>query len=278
MLWFQPARDWLDGKTPRAVAGTPAVAAAVDVAPAAAHRRQRHPPRRASRGPTRGSARTPVRHRPAGVPGRRRAGRPSGVRRPAGPPVGPRPPALMWACGLAWAGSAVVFVGDAAQRRRGPGRARHAHRRALPPEPGAALGGHHALDVAVDGALRRARSWSSGPSSRRLLAAYAWRGRPWAWTALLVSACCASVLCLLAALSSPALLVPLAVCASDDPAAAAARGAGLRQALDARPVAVVASGHRRVRLDRSHDGSGPIGRPGKAWSSLSSGCAGGSTP
>jgi hypothetical protein len=45
-----------------------------------------------------------------------------------------------------------------------------------------------------------------------LLAAFAWRGRSWAWTALLVSASCASLLCLLAALGSPAMLVPLALC------------------------------------------------------------------
>ena len=45
-----------------------------------------------------------------------------------------------------------------------------------------------------------------------VVAAFAWRGRPWAWRTLLVSAGSATGLCALAAIGSPAMLVPLALC------------------------------------------------------------------
>ena len=61
MLWFQPARDWIDGKAPRAVAAPPAVAAtgAPLRRPQPRHRR----PRRRRRVPTPASVRRPS-HRP----------------------------------------------------------------------------------------------------------------------------------------------------------------------------------------------------------------------
>ena len=52
MLWFQPARDWIDGKAPRVVPAAPEPAAAPG---GDAARRPAAPPR-AGRGPTRASA------------------------------------------------------------------------------------------------------------------------------------------------------------------------------------------------------------------------------
>ncbi len=44
-----------------------------------------------------------------------------------------------------------------------------------------------------------------------VIAGFAWRGRPWAVTSLIVSAASAAVLCVLAALSSPLMIVPLLI-------------------------------------------------------------------
>ena len=199
MLWFQPARDWLDGKAPRAAAAAPVL-----------------PP-------------LPVEPPPADPPAP-----PSGPRaylgfgeQPGGPldwpaPVAPpayaapslpaRPPALVWACALAWAGSALVFVVmlvSVAVLLAAPDLLIDELNRQNP-------------ELREDGltseTLRRtvlyAGSllvvWSVVAS---VVAVYAWRGRHWAWRTLLVSAGSATGLCLLAAIGSPAMLVPLAVCA-----------------------------------------------------------------
>jgi hypothetical protein len=122
----------------------------------------------------------------------------------------------MWACALAWAGSAVVFA-------------------SMLVSLAVVLA---APDMLVDEIYRQnpeLRSDGITPSTLRstllfagtllvvwsvvaaVLAVFAWRGRPWAWSALLVSACSASMLCLLAALGSPVMLVPLMVCAATIP-------------------------------------------------------------
>jgi hypothetical protein len=222
MLWFQPARDWIDGKSPRATsAPSPApqapapppppseVAAPAAQPPAAPSEPRAYPgfgaaPDASAGGP----AVDPAGVQPSGPPAYF-----APPTRPAGPA---RPPALMWACALAWAGSAVVFV-------------------VMLVSVAVVVA---APDMLIDELYRQnpeLRSDGIGPATLRstvlfagtllvawsvvasVLAAYAWRGRLWAWTALLVSACCASVLCLLAALGSPAMLVPLMLCAATIP-------------------------------------------------------------
>jgi len=208
MLWFQPARDWLDGKAPRAAASAPPPPAPPHVQgppPAAPPAAPSEP--RAYPGFGDGTG-TPVGAAPTG---------PTAYATPPARPVGPaRPAALMWVCALAWAGSAVVLV-------------------VMLVSVALVLA---APDMLIDELYRQnpeLRSDGITPSTLRstvlfagtllvvwsvvagVLAAFAWRGRPWAWTALLVSASCASMLCLLAALGSPAMLVPLAVCAATIP-------------------------------------------------------------
>ncbi len=141
MLWFQPARDWIDGKTPRAVPAAPAA-----------------PPRPPSMLPPEEPPVAPSGPRAYPGFGERQGGPldwpmgpPAYVAAPAGPA---RPRALMWACALAWTGSAVAFVVMLDERRGRPGRARHADRRALPPEPGAGRRRHQRLDAARDRAGR----------------------------------------------------------------------------------------------------------------------------
>ena len=99
MLWFQPARDWIDGKAPRVVPAAPVLPSPpVETPPADAAAR----PERATGLPR---LRRAV-GRPARLAG---AARTPGLRSPRRPRPA-RPPALVWACALAWAGSALVFV------------------------------------------------------------------------------------------------------------------------------------------------------------------------
>lgn len=216
MLWFQPARDWLDGKAPRAA---PSAAPTAPPSPSPPHV-QGPPPTAPPAAPsapraypgfgdgTGDTTGVPVGAAPTG---------PTAYAAPPARPAGPaRPPALMWACALAWAGSAVVFV-------------------VMLVSVALVLA---APDLVIDEFYRQnpdLRSDGITPSTVRstvlfagtllvvwsvvagVLAAFAWRGRPWAWTALLVSASCASMLCLLAALGSPVMLLPLAVCGATIP-------------------------------------------------------------
>ena len=118
----------------------------------------------------------------------------------------------MWACALAWAGSALVFVVmlvSVAVLLAAPDMLIDELNRQNP-------------ELREDGmtseTLRRtvlyAGSllvvWSVVAS---VVAVYAWRGRHWAWRTLLVSAGSATGLCALASIGSPAMLVPLALCA-----------------------------------------------------------------
>ena len=206
MLWFQPARDWVDGKTPRPAPDPPAP---VPV-----------PNREATPDPA------PGHHEPGPPPtGEARAypgfGEPGRAPTYAAPPAAPaatagaegpaRPAALMWACGLTWAGTALVGV-------------------VMLVAVALMLG---APDMFVDEAYRQNPELRSDTSPAELrstviiagtvlvswsvtaavLAALAWRGRRWAGTALLASACCASVLCLAVTVASPLLLPSLALCA-----------------------------------------------------------------
>ena len=117
----------------------------------------------------------------------------------------------MWACALAWAGSALVFVVmlvSVAVLLAAPDMLIDELNRQNPElrEDGMTS---ETLRSTVLYAGSLLVVWSVVAS---VLAAFAWRGRPWAWRALLVSACSATGLCLLAAIGSPAMLVPLALC------------------------------------------------------------------
>jgi hypothetical protein len=214
MLWFQPARDWLDGKTPR-----PAPAPSVPTA--ASPQVDEPPPAPPVPAPTEpraypgfGAASAPAAPPPpsAAPPGVLATSPPPYAAMPARPAGPTRPAALMWACGLAWAGAAIVSVVMLLS----------------------VVAVVAAPDTLLDEVYRQnpeLRSEGITPSVLRssvivagtllvlwavtaaVLAVFAWRGRSWAWTALLVSACCASGLCVIATLSSPLMVVSLALCA-----------------------------------------------------------------
>ncbi|WP_460711702.1 hypothetical protein [Nocardioides dilutus] len=208
MLWFQPARDWIDGKAPRPVTPPPPPASSPAPTPP-----MEAPPRAAPPATSDGPRAYPGFGETPGVPP---PGAMTYTAHPQHPAAPARPAALMWACALAWAGSAVVFI-------------------VMLVSVAVVLA---APDMLVDELYRQnpeLRSDGITPATLRstvlfagsllvvwsvvasVLAAYAWRGRSWAWTALVVSACSASVLCLLAALGSPAMLVPLMLCAATIP-------------------------------------------------------------
>jgi hypothetical protein len=118
----------------------------------------------------------------------------------------------MWACGLAWAGSAIVAVImllSVAVVLAAPDTLLDEIYRQNPEMRSEGLTvATLRSSVIVVGLLLVV--WAVAAS---VVAVYAWRGRSWAWTALLVSACCASALCLVAALGSPVMLASLALCA-----------------------------------------------------------------
>jgi hypothetical protein len=215
MLWFQPARDWLDGRTPRSAPAspmeTPASPEAEAPPPLPPPPAPNEPRPYAGFGAATSAPAPPP--PPTVVPPGVMPGGPTPYAAASAPPVGPaRPAALMWACGLAWAGAAIVSV-------------------VMLLSVVAVLA---APDTLLDEVYRQnpdLRSEGITPSTLRstvivagtllvlwavsaaVLAVFAWRGRSWAWTALLVSACCASGLCLIAAVTSPPMLVSLALCA-----------------------------------------------------------------
>ncbi|MBJ7357404.1 hypothetical protein, partial [Nocardioides sp.] len=131
---------------------------------------------------------------------------------PPGPRGPVRPAALVWACVLAWVGSALVAgimllsvavvlaapdtLLDEIYRQNPEMRSENLTVTTL------------RSSVIVVGTLLVA--WAAAAAT---VAVFAWRGRSWAWTALLVSACAATVLCLAASLGSPVMLLALLLCA-----------------------------------------------------------------
>lgn len=215
MLWFQPARDWVDGKTPRPVRPAPEPPAAADAPPQAPPATPDHwsagsgagaPPQAprpyagfGSGLPVAGPELpvTPVPTAYAGLPPSRARPR--------------RPPALVWACALTWAGGALVttimVMGVAVVLAAPEMLLDELYRQ----DPDLRSEGFTPTTVrgtiVVTGALLV--TWSVAAAT---FAAFAWRGRSWGWTALLVSACGAAALCLVAAVTSPLLLPGLALC------------------------------------------------------------------
>jgi hypothetical protein len=202
ILWFQPARDWYDGKAP---APAPPQEARPPAEPATRDPLLDLPPPTApplypatyaaapAQQPTTGPVTQPASARPA-------------LRRPA---------SVTWACVLAWLSTAAVF-GVLAMlvvvMIASPGEVIDAAHRANPDlaDQGVTDAELKALTYAVSGL---AMAWSAAAAT---LAALAWRRVGWAATGLAVSAGLASALCLLAvvsALSAP-FLVPMVACAA----------------------------------------------------------------
>jgi hypothetical protein len=200
VLWFQPARDWFDGKAP-------ARAPAVPPLPT----RPSSPPDPQS---SQRSARDPLLDLPP----------------PAAPPLYPapyaaravapqtparRPASVTWACVVAWLSTAAVF-GILAMvvvvMVAAPGDFLDAARRSNPDLDGQGVtdADLKVLTYAVCGVVM---AWSAAAAA---LAVLTWRRVRWAATGLAVSAGLATGLCLLSVVGafSPAFLVPLVACAS----------------------------------------------------------------
>jgi hypothetical protein len=193
ILWFQPTRDWYDGKAP--APSPPQQAQPGPVEPPARDRLLDLPPPAAPPlYPTTFGARPPA---------------------PAPQPVLRRPASVTWACVLAWLSTAAVF-GVLAMvvvvMIAAPGDFIDAVHRANPDlaDQGVTDADLKALTYAVSGL---AMAWLAAAAA---LAALTWRRVRWAATGLAVSAGLASALCLLAVVGalSPPFLVPLAACAA----------------------------------------------------------------
>jgi hypothetical protein len=203
MLWFQPARDWVDGKTPRPAPERPAAPRVA--APTA-------PPPAPVAPPADG---------PREVSGfGDRAGLLASLPPPTAAPWGTapsaapgRPPALVWACVLTWVGAgltALVMVATVALVLADPDLLVDELYRQNPSfeSEGLSVADIRTTTVVVGVLLV---VWSLAAV---VLAAYAWSRRSWAWTGLLVSASTAALLCLLGAFGGPVLLLPMAWCAA----------------------------------------------------------------
>ena len=201
MLWFQPARDWLDGKAPRPSAH-PAAAPGAARAPYDARRP----------GSTSSSE-------PRAVSGfGDRAGLLASLPPPqtaplaAGPATTGRPPALVWSCVLAWVGSSLTFLvmlASVVMILAAPDLLLdEVYRQNSELERDGMT-----LDDLQSTALYVAVVLVAWSSLAIVLAAYAWRGRSWAWSALFVSSTSAALLCLLGVIGSPVMVIPLGICA-----------------------------------------------------------------
>lgn len=177
MLWFEPARSWMDGRSPAAAA-----------APAAVAERPPEGP------PTVTPPHVPV--RPVG-----------------GAPASPRPPALVWACALTWAFTAMAFVALLMSlvfvvaapdlvfdelHRQNPGLAQQGFDEA-------------AIRLTIWLTAIVVMVWSLVAA---VLAALAWRRLGWARIALVVSAGLTGAVCLVGAITSPVLAAPLVAAAA----------------------------------------------------------------
>lgn len=215
MLWFQPARDWIDGKTPRPAPEPPAR----PVLPPAPPVSDVPPPDRTSTfGPS-----TDGEPRPVSGFGDR-AGLLASLPPPQAAPLGAlptagattvprsRPPALSWACVLTWVGaglaafvmlaSIVILVADPDFMMD------ELYRQNPAFEDEGITVDDVRTTVLVVGTLLVL--WSLAAI---VVAAFAYARRPWARTALIVSASTATLLCVFGAISSPVMILPAAFCA-----------------------------------------------------------------
>jgi hypothetical protein len=188
MLWFQPARDWFDGRTP----------APRETAPV------RPPvPTARSGGPT-----TPWSHLP---PPAQAPLYPTGPAPRAAVPT-TRPGAVSTACVLTWLGcssAVVMMLLTLAVVLSDPQRLLDEARKQNPDLAGQGITDDLLTTSLVVLAVLLV-VWAVGAAT---LAVLAWRQVRWAWIGLAVSAGAAALLCLVVLVGSVLMVVPMAVCA-----------------------------------------------------------------
>ena len=206
MLWFQPARDWVDGKAPRPAPTPPPLVLPPTPTWSAPSTQQPTPPPRSE---------SPDSSEPRPMSGfGDRASLLASLPPPSATPLGAqatrataptRPQALRTACVLAWVGSglaAFTMFAMVVLILSSPNR--------LLDEVGSS---DLTLDDLRGPALYGCVVMILWSLTAIVIAGYAWAGRSWAWTSLLVSALSAAVLCLLGVIGNPVAIVPLAFCA-----------------------------------------------------------------
>ena len=211
MMWVQPARDWIDGKTPRVAVAPPA--------PVAPRQQGSPPPPPVAPPPPPSEARPFAGFGEAPAYAAQQTQQPPHLAPPgwSGPPRPPeRPAALTWACALTWAGCAVVITSMLASIVLVLAAPEMLFDELYRQNPDLEADGldRDTLRSTVLFAGTLVIAWSAVAS---VLAAFAWRGRPWALSSLLVSASCAAVLCLLAVFGGPLMIVPLLLVAGTIP-------------------------------------------------------------
>lgn len=196
MLWFQPARDWVDGKAPRPVPDPPAPV----VAPP--------PPPPPTSGPGWGSSEP----RPVSGFGDRTSTLLASLPPPRTAPIGAaattlpahRPPALRMACILAWVGSGLAAFTMLASIA------------VIVSAPDVLMDELESSGVTLDElrgpVLYGCVVMTLWALTAIVIAGYAWAGRAWAWTSLLVSSVSAAVLCLFGMVGNPVAILPLSIC------------------------------------------------------------------
>jgi hypothetical protein len=211
MLWFQPARDWLDGKTPRTAPRPPEATPPVPPLPTAAP--VQPPPSPWTAPPEGPTPADPQQPRPVAGFGEQPSA-PLWSAPPTAPaPPSRRPPALVWACSLTWAGAGLTFVTmmiSVALMLATPDLVLYELYRQ---DPSLASDGPSAdtlrTTVVVVGIVLVL--WSVGAG---LLAGLAWVRKRWAWTALVASSSTAALLCLVGTVGNPLLVIWFGLCAA----------------------------------------------------------------
>lgn len=208
MLWFQPARDWVDGKAPRPAPEPPAlprISAPPPFPPVPpAGTTGSDEPREVSGFGDRASLLASLPPPAAAAFGTT----------PAGPPAAkPRPPALVWACALTWAGAgltALLMFATVVLVVADPDLLVDELYRQNPSFESEGLTvADIRTTVIVVGVLLVL--WSLAAI---VLAGLAWARRSWAWTALVVSSSTAALLCVVGVFGGPLLMLPLVWCAA----------------------------------------------------------------
>ena len=193
MLWFQPSRDWFDGRTPpprpeplAAPRATPVGRdPLLDLPPPTAP--PLHPTPYAS-GPSASASVTRVES-------------------------GERPAAVRWACVLTWAFAGLTFSVLALTvivALTQPDTLLEEVRRQNADLAAQGIS-EDELTTTLYAVATVMMVWAAAALALSVLA---WRRVRWAWLALIVSAACASVLCLVMLVGSVLMVVPMAVCAA----------------------------------------------------------------
>ncbi|CAB4712666.1 MAG: hypothetical protein F2667_08120 [Actinobacteria bacterium] len=216
MLWFQPARDWFDGKAPRPAPEPPPRPVPAPVADPP----QSGPPLSGPPAPVPPTYPAPQQGAAPGAPppyvGFGEAPSwPAAPGMPAYAPArtagAPRPQALIWACALTWTICALVTVGmllTSAVLAASPDAVFDELYQQNPDLADAGLS-RTTLTTAVFVLTGIFGLWCVAAS---VFAALAFRGTAWARTALLVSAAVATVLLVLTVIGNIAMVIPLAAC------------------------------------------------------------------